>query len=151
MSSGAIARLRKEYTRLLKEPPANIEAKPLETNILEWHYVLNGPKGTIFEGGEYHGRIVFPKDYPFKPPGIYIMTPNGVFDTQVKVCLSMSDYHPETWNPLWSVNRYVFFFSLRFAVYSRCHPLPNIQSPISYTLRYLNFVTLLHIIRLFLI
>ncbi len=118
MTSVALTRLRKEYARVLKEPPANIETKPLETNLLEWHYVLTGPKGTVFEGGKYHGKIQFPNEYPYKPPGIFMFTPNGCFDPAVKVCLSMSDYHPETWNPLWSVSRYVscvVCFSLYFA------------------------------------
>lgn len=31
-------------------------------------------------------------------------TPQGRFKCNQKLCLSMSDYHPETWNPLWSVS-----------------------------------------------
>jgi hypothetical protein len=27
----------------------------------------------------------------------------GRFQTNTRLCLSMSDYHPETWNPMWSV------------------------------------------------
>jgi hypothetical protein len=38
-------------------------------------------------------------DYPFKPPGIMILTPNGRFDTGKRLCLSMSDYHPEVTRP----------------------------------------------------
>lgn len=32
-----------------------------------------------------------------------MLTPNGRFVTNTRICMSMSDYHPETWNPLWSV------------------------------------------------
>lgn len=35
---------------------------------------------------------------------VYMLTPNGRFATGTKLCLSMSDFHPETWNPLWSVS-----------------------------------------------
>jgi ubiquitin-protein ligase len=45
-----------------------IEAQPLESNILEWRYVLHGPKGTPYEGGVYQGRLIFPQQYPYKPP-----------------------------------------------------------------------------------
>lgn len=31
-------------------------------------------------------------------------TPQGRFRCNQKLCLSMSDFHPETWNPLWSVS-----------------------------------------------
>ena len=53
---------------------------------------------------QYHGRIRFPAEYPFKPPAILMHTPNGRFKTDERLCLSMSDYHPETWNPMWSVS-----------------------------------------------
>jgi len=32
-----------------------------------------------------------------------MLTPSGRFQPQTKLCLSMSDFHPETWNPMWSV------------------------------------------------
>ena len=32
-----------------------------------------------------------------------MITPNGRFKVQTKLCLSMSDFHPESWNPTWSV------------------------------------------------
>lgn len=55
-------------------------------------------------GGVYFGRLVFPSEYPNKPPSIYIITPNGRFTVNKRLCFSMSDYHPELWNPLWSVS-----------------------------------------------
>ena len=30
-------------------------------------------------------------------------TPSGRFKTNTRLCLSISDYHPDTWNPAWSV------------------------------------------------
>jgi hypothetical protein len=56
-------------------------------------------------GGFYHGTLTFPAQYPYKPPAIAMITPNGRFKTNTRLCLSMSDFHPETWNPLWSVSR----------------------------------------------
>eukprot|EP00004_Rigifila_ramosa_P009802 TRINITY_DN2152_c0_g1_i1.p2 TRINITY_DN2152_c0_g1~~TRINITY_DN2152_c0_g1_i1.p2 ORF type:complete len:214 (+),score=36.02 TRINITY_DN2152_c0_g1_i1:225-866(+) len=35
--------------------------------------------------------------------GIMMLTPNGRFQTNTRLCLSMSDFHPESWNPMWSV------------------------------------------------
>lgn len=84
-------------------PTPYITAKPLETNILEWHYVLRGPPDTPYEGGEYHGRVKFPSEYPFKPPAIQMITPSGRFQTNTNICMSMSNFHPNTWNPAWSV------------------------------------------------
>ncbi|XP_062156446.1 ubiquitin-conjugating enzyme E2 34 [Alnus glutinosa] len=99
-----IKRLQKEYRALCKEPVSHVVARPSPNDILEWHYVLEGSEGTPFAGGYYYGKIKFPSDYPYKPPGISMTTPNGRFMTQKKICLSMSDFHPESWNPMWSVS-----------------------------------------------
>jgi len=99
-----IKRLQKEYRALCKEPVSHVVARPSPNDILEWHYVLEGSEGTPFAGGYYYGKIKFPPDYPYKPPGISMTTPNGRFMTQKKICLSMSDFHPESWNPMWSVS-----------------------------------------------
>ncbi|KAG5601895.1 hypothetical protein H5410_033265 [Solanum commersonii] len=99
-----VKRLQKEYRALCKEPVSHVVARPSPNDILEWHYVLEGIEGTPFAGGLYYGKIKFPPEYPFKPPGISMVTPNGRFMTQKKICLSMSDFHPESWNPMWSVS-----------------------------------------------
>ncbi|GKD52623.1 ubiquitin-conjugating enzyme E2 32, partial [Tanacetum coccineum] len=72
-------------------------------NIFEWHFAIRGPSDTEFEGGIYHGRIQLPSEYPFKPPSFMLLTPNGRFETQTKICLSISNHHPEHWQPSWSV------------------------------------------------
>ncbi|KAL6940344.1 Ubiquitin-conjugating enzyme E2 6 [Hanseniaspora vineae] len=97
-------RLTKEYKNIVANPPQYIIARPNEDNILEWHYVISGPPDTPFFGGEYHGTLVFPADYPFKPPAIRMITPNGRFKENTRLCLSMSDFHPDSWNPTWSVS-----------------------------------------------
>ncbi|XP_054640606.1 ubiquitin-conjugating enzyme E2 J2-like isoform X3 [Dunckerocampus dactyliophorus] len=68
------------------------------------HYVVKGPEKTLYEGGYYHGKLIFPRDFPFKPPSIYMITPNGRFKCNTRLCLSITDFHPDTWNPAWSVS-----------------------------------------------
>jgi ubiquitin-conjugating enzyme E2 J2 len=96
--------LKKELDAILKEPPPNARALPNPDNILEWHYVIFGPKESPYEGGVYHGKLKFPPEYPFKPPSILMYTPSGRFKPNTRLCFSMSDFHPETWNPMWSVS-----------------------------------------------
>uniref|UniRef100_A0A915IAB8 Ubiquitin-conjugating enzyme E2 J2 n=1 Tax=Romanomermis culicivorax TaxID=13658 RepID=A0A915IAB8_ROMCU len=103
MTTTASSRLRKDFVRLAKDPIPHVQAAPNRSNILEWHYVIEGPPDSPYHGGFYHGKLIFPSDYPFKPPSIYILTPNGRFKTNYRLCLSISDYHPDTWNPAWSV------------------------------------------------
>ncbi|XP_033103876.1 ubiquitin-conjugating enzyme E2 J2-like [Anneissia japonica] len=100
----ATARLMQDYARIIKDPVPYITAAPLPSNMLEWHYVVLGPENTPYEGGFYHGKLMFPKEFPFKPPSIYMITPNGRFKCNTRLCLSISDFHPDTWNPAWSVS-----------------------------------------------
>uniref|UniRef100_A0A182JUD1 Ubiquitin-conjugating enzyme E2 J2 n=1 Tax=Anopheles christyi TaxID=43041 RepID=A0A182JUD1_9DIPT len=99
----ATCRLKQDYMRLKRDPVPYITAEPLPSNILEWHYVIKGPEDSPYYGGYYHGTLLFTKEFPFKPPSIYMTTPNGRFKTNKRLCLSISDFHPDTWNPAWSV------------------------------------------------
>ena len=116
-----VKRLQSDYRQLLNTPVEFVSAHPLDENILEWyvfndlvielikpltffflqflqyfqrHYVIRGPPDSSYEGGLYHGKLVFPKEYPMKPPAIYMITPNGKFQVNVRLCLTISDYHP---------------------------------------------------------
>jgi len=104
VNTTATARLRQDYMRINKDPVPYVKAAPLPSNILEWHYVVTGPENSPYEGGTYHGKLVFPREFPFKPPSIYMITPNGRFKCNTRLCLSISDFHPDTWNPAWSVS-----------------------------------------------
>ncbi|KAF7345535.1 UBC-like protein [Mycena venus] len=102
-SKAAYKRLSKEYVTMQKEPPPFVWAAPDEKNILIWNFLIRGPSDSPFAGGEYHGVLQFPAEYPFKPPGIKMLTPSGRFHPDKKICFSMSDFHPGSWNPAWSV------------------------------------------------
>ncbi|KNE61116.1 hypothetical protein AMAG_06868 [Allomyces macrogynus ATCC 38327] len=102
-ANAAFKRLTKEYKAIVVSPPPLLTARPLENNILEWHFLLHGPPDTLYHGGVYWGKLVFPPQYPYKPPSIRMLTPNGRFKPGDRICLSMSDFHPDTWNPAWSV------------------------------------------------
>ena len=71
--------------------------------MFEWHFTIRGPPDSEFAGGIYHGKILLPPEYPFKPPNIVFLTPSGRFETNVKVCLSFSAHHPELWQPAWGI------------------------------------------------
>ncbi|XP_035230744.1 ubiquitin-conjugating enzyme E2 J1-like isoform X2 [Stegodyphus dumicola] len=87
----------------LSSPTEEYHAQPLSDNLFEWHFTLRGPPNTDFAGGVYHGRITLPPDYPMKPPSIIMLTPNGRFEVNKKICLSISGHHPESWQPSWSI------------------------------------------------
>ena len=103
MSKEALSRLKKEYESIQRESIPNAIAVPDPKNWLRWHYTvfdLDGP----FLGGVYYGELKFPMNYPMGPPSIIMHTPNGRFIPDKKICTSMSDYHPESWSPIWKVS-----------------------------------------------
>jgi len=97
-------RLTREYKTISENPPPFIVAHPSESNILEWHYILTGPPETPYAGGQYWGTLIFPPEYPFAPPAIRMHTPNGRFLPSTRLCLSISDFHPKSFNPAWEVS-----------------------------------------------
>jgi ubiquitin-conjugating enzyme E2 J2 len=97
-------RLMLEHKLMLKRPSlGNFVALPEPDNIYEWHYCIFNLKDCPYEGGFYHGKLIFPKEFPWKPPSILMLTPSGRFETLKRICTSFSDYHPEQWNPAWTV------------------------------------------------
>ncbi|KAL1852522.1 Ubiquitin-conjugating enzyme E2 6 [Diaporthe australafricana] len=97
-------RLTREYKSMQKEPTPYIVAHPCESNVLEWHYIITGPPDTPYHNGQYWGTLIFPTDYPFKPPAIRMHTPSGRFAPSTRLCLTISDFHPRSFNPAWSVS-----------------------------------------------
>lgn len=64
------------------------QAMPMDTNILEWHYVITGTKGSPYEGGHYHGKLKFPPEVRgapclpcagSRPPPQILLPPQGCF------------------------------------------------------------------------
>merc|ERR1712100_339385 len=73
-----------------------------------WYYIVYGLETKDYEGGYYMGKIICPPEYPAKAPKVIVLTENGRFHTWDEgICLSISDYHPESWNPVWKVNQIV--------------------------------------------
>ncbi|KAL5140889.1 Ubiquitin-conjugating enzyme E2 32 [Glycine soja] len=103
LKNPAVKRILQELKEMNSNPSDDFMSLPLEENIFEWQFAIRGPRDTEFEGGIYHGRIQLPSEYPFKPPSFMLLTPNGRFETQTKICLSISNHHPEHWQPSWSV------------------------------------------------
>ena len=66
-------------------------------------FTIIGFIGTDYEGGHYFGKLKFPPNYPHGPPSILMLTPSGRFQPNQRICMSMSDFHPETWCPSWSI------------------------------------------------
>jgi|TARA_B110000977_G_C11084844_1_gene494284 ubiquitin-conjugating enzyme E2 D/E len=100
----AINRLKKESEDILKNPPGNCNACPNNDNIYNWSAQIYGPTDTAYEGGVFRLNIIYPKNYPFKPPKINFTTkvyhPN--IDTSGNICL---DILKDKWSPALTISK----------------------------------------------
>lgn len=97
------ARILQELKNLKKEELDYLHAEPLETDLYTWHFTFRGPENTDFHEGLYHGQIILPFEYPFKPPDIIFSNKNGRFEVNTKICLTITQYHTEEWNSAWTI------------------------------------------------
>ncbi|CAD8058992.1 unnamed protein product [Paramecium primaurelia] len=93
----SIQRLLREYDKLQKLNNNQFICEPNPTNIFEWHFVIYNLTDS-FAGGYYHGILQMPPDYPLKPPTLKFITPSGRFEVGKPVCLSFTNFHPESWS-----------------------------------------------------
>jgi ubiquitin-conjugating enzyme E2 D/E len=66
-----------------------------------WHAVLEGPEGTVYQGGRFGLVVTLPAEYPFKAPTVTFATriyhPNVTNDSLGNICLGL--LKPENWKP----------------------------------------------------
>ncbi|KAL9110173.1 MAG: hypothetical protein Q9227_005233 [Pyrenula ochraceoflavens] len=106
--SPTLRRLMREAAELSPSSPTpspHFHAAPLsDSNLFEWHFTLVGPPPpSPYAGGLYHGRITLPPTYPLRPPMFRFLTPSGRFEVNREICLSISGFHEETWQPAWGI------------------------------------------------
>jgi ubiquitin-conjugating enzyme E2 J1 len=70
-----------------------------ENDTLLFYFLIYGQYDTDYTGGQYIGKIILSKNYPFSPPDFMFLTPNGRFEINRKICLSITGFHSDEWNP----------------------------------------------------
>lgn len=92
-------RLEVELVQINRKQPTIYTVGPIsDDNIFVWHAILKGPIGTPYEGGTYKIEILFPTDYPFKPPKAKFVTkifhPNISEGGEICVDILQSEWSP---------------------------------------------------------
>ncbi|QIW98296.1 hypothetical protein AMS68_003814 [Peltaster fructicola] len=105
MSSLMLSRLQEERKSWRKDHPFGFVARPRKNatgviNLQEWECAIPGREKTIWEGGLYKLELIFPNEYPTKPPKCKFVPP--LFHPNVypsgTVCLSILN-EDDGWKP----------------------------------------------------
>lgn len=109
-SKSTLALLQKSYAVLEEHPIDDVTLVLDESDICKWYFLYWGHKDTDYKGGIYLGAIIFPKEYPFSPPEMQMISPTGRFNRRKPVCTTISSFHEESWSPAWTVESIIVGF-----------------------------------------
>lgn len=97
-------RIAKELESIKKDPPLSCSAGPEGDDIFHWTATIMGPDSSPYQGGVFYLNIVFPQNYPFKPPKVTFITkvyhPN--INSSGGICL---DVLKDQWSPALTIDK----------------------------------------------
>jgi ubiquitin-conjugating enzyme E2 J2 len=97
-------RLIGEIKLLKKDPHDYIDICPDDKDMLTWYFLIKAPQNSDYAGGYYIGKLLYPKEYPDKPPDYMMLTPSGRYNINDKICLSNSGFHENEWSKMWTIH-----------------------------------------------
>lgn len=60
--------LMQQLRELTRNPPENVSVGLRNDKLSEWDVTIMGPEGSMYEGGIFRAVLLFPADFPNKPP-----------------------------------------------------------------------------------
>ncbi|ORZ14092.1 ubiquitin-conjugating enzyme/RWD-like protein [Absidia repens] len=99
-------RISKELAEISLDPPSNCNAGPKGDNLYEWVATIAGPEDSPYAGGVFFLDVVFPKEYPFKPPKVSFRTRiyHCNINSQGAICL---DILKDNWSPALTISKVI--------------------------------------------
>lgn len=106
----SLNRINKELNEFKIDPPSNCSAGPVNDDLYKWEATIIGPEKTPYESGVFKLEILFPNNYPFKPPKIKFIT--RIFHPNINrygnICLDILD---KQWSPALTINKVLLSIS----------------------------------------
>lgn len=110
MEKLTIKRLNNELKKLANEPLEYIDTYVDPDNLFTFYFLVRGPHDSDYSGGYYIGKIMVSPGYPKTPVDFMMLTPNGRFEANSKICLTNSGYHADQWTPMWDMTAMLHAF-----------------------------------------
>jgi ubiquitin-conjugating enzyme E2 D/E len=118
----AIKRIQNELRMFKKDPPSGCMVEAVEGDLYHWTGTIIGPPDTPYDGGIFHVDIVFPPEFPHKPPTIKFTT--KVYHPNVgdngDICI---DTLKDKWIPAMSIGSVLQAISSLFNDPNPDHPM----------------------------
>lgn len=107
----SLNRIRRELIELEREPINGCTAEPvIDEDLYHWNATIIGPEGSPYSGGVFKLDIIFPVDYPFKPPKIAFIT--RIYHCNIGrnggICL---DILKDQWSPALTISKVILSIS----------------------------------------
>ena len=99
-----VNRLKNELKELETNAPTNCSANMVSDDIYHWQATILGPEGSPYENGVFYLQILFPQDYPFKPPKVKFITKiyHCNINNNGNICL---DILKDQWSPALTISK----------------------------------------------
>jgi ubiquitin-conjugating enzyme E2 D len=103
--SKVLKRLQFEKNIIENDAPCNCSAGPINNDdLFNWQGTIIGPSDSPYSGGLFRLSIIFPENYPFKPPKIKFITkilhPN--INRHGSICLDILNV---SWSPILNISK----------------------------------------------
>ncbi|EZG56359.1 putative ubiquitin-conjugating enzyme E2 [Gregarina niphandrodes] len=93
-----------------RDPPACCSAGPINEDLFHWQATIMGPDDSPYQGGVFFLDIIFPTDYPFRPPKITFIT--RIYHCNINssgaICL---DILKDQWSPALTIPKVLLSIS----------------------------------------
>ena len=79
-------------------------------NVGVWYFLVDKLKGDNdeFTNGQFIGRVIATEKYPYEPPDVEMLTPNGVFPVNDKnFCVDIGRYHRKDYPATYGMDGFV--------------------------------------------
>lgn len=81
----------KNMKKAINDDSITVVGAPTKEDFFKWDCVIEGPRDTIWDGGQFKLKLEFKESYPSEPPEVHFETPiyhPNVYDNG-KICISI--------------------------------------------------------------